>query len=214
MRRCKYGIINVSEVSDTDKIPINGVVAIASSTGGPKALQSVIPRLPADFPAPVLIVQHMQAGFTKSLAERLNMVSPLTVKEAEEGEALEKGYVYLAKSGMHMQVKKKPGVRYVIHYSDEPAREGVKPCANYLYESLAEIGFETIICVVMTGMGADGTAGIRYLKQKKKVTVIAQEKSTCAVYGMPRSVVEANLADKTIPLEEIAGEIMISMGVM
>ena len=136
------------------------------------------------------------------------------MKEAEEGEALKKGYVYLAKTGMHMQVKKKPGAQYVIHYTDEPVREGVKPCANYLYESLAETGFETVVCVVMTGMGADGRDGIRYLRQKKKVTVIAQEKSTCAVYGMPRSVVEANLADKTIPLEEIAGEIMISMGVM
>lgn len=214
MRRCEYGIINVSEVNDTEKIPMNGVVAIASSTGGPKALQSVIPRLPADFPVPVLIVQHMQAGFTKFLAERLNTLSALTVKEAEEGEALKKGYVYLAKTGMHMQVKKKSGAQYVIHYTDEPVREGVKPCANYLYESLAETGFETVVCVVMTGMGADGRDGIRYLKQKKKVTVIAQEKSTCAVYGMPKSVVEANLADKTIPLEEIAGEIMISMGVM
>ena len=104
MRRHEYGIINVSEVNDTEKIPMNGVVAIASSTGGPKALQSVIPRLPADFPVPVLIVQHMQAGFTKSLAERLNTLSALTVKEAEEGEALKKGYVYLAKTGMHIIV--------------------------------------------------------------------------------------------------------------
>lgn len=195
-------------------MPMNGVVAIASSTGGPKALQSVIPKLPADFPVPVLVVQHMQAGFTKPLAERLNGISALTVKEAEEGETLKNGYVYLSKSGMHMRVKKKPGACHVIHYTDEPSREGVKPCANYLFESLADSGYEDIACVVMTGMGADGRDGIRYLKTKKKITVIAQEKSTCAVYGMPRSIVEAKLADKIIPLDEITKEIMNSMGVM
>lgn len=101
MRRHEYGIINVSEVNDTEKIPMNGVVAIASSTGGPKALQSVIPRLPADFPVPVLIVQHMQAGFTKFLAERLNTLSALTVKEAEEGEALKKGMCTLQNRYAH-----------------------------------------------------------------------------------------------------------------
>ena len=101
----------------------------------------------------------------------------------------------------------------MIRYSDEPSREGVKPCANYMYESLINSKFDEIICVVMTGMGADGTKGIINLKEKKKVHVIAQEQSTCAVYGMPRSVVNAGLADQIVPLEQIAQEILLTAGV-
>lgn len=207
-----YNVEN--EVNDTEKKSLNGVMAIASSTGGPKALQSVIPLLPADFPYPILIVQHMPVGFTRQLADRLNELSSLSVKEAEEGDVLQKGFVYLSKSGMHMQVKKKPGAKHVIHYTDEPPREGVKPCANYLFESLAQTGFQHVLCVVLTGMGADGRDGIRYLKQKKNAYVIAQEKESCAVYGMPRRVVEASLCDKEIPLDEMAKEIITSMGVI
>ena len=108
----------------------------------------------------------------------------------------------------------KPGGKYVLHYSDEPTREGVKPCANYMYESLQKSDFEEVVCVVMTGMGADGTAGITNLKKEKKVHVIAQEQSTCAVYGMPRSVVKAGLADQVVPLDQIAQEIILNVGVM
>ena len=151
----------------TVSVPGNKIVAIASSTGGPKALQSVIPKLPADLDAPVLIVQHMPKGFTASFAERLNSLSEITVKEAAEGDELQKGVVYLAMGGSHMNVKKAFGGKYLIHYTDEPAREGVKPCANYMYESLADSGYDNIICTVMTGMGADGTEGIRNLKNKK-----------------------------------------------
>lgn len=191
------------------------IVAIASSTGGPKALQSVIPKLPPDLKAPVLIVQHMPAGFTASLAERLDSLSRIHVKEAAEGDLLEAGNVYLSCGGKHMNVASAAGGRYRIHYSDEPAREGVKPCANYMYESLIESDFDEVICVVMTGMGADGTKGIEHLKAAgRKVHVIAQEESTCAVYGMPKSLVNAGLADQILPLEQIAQEITVNMGVM
>lgn len=188
------------------------IVAIASSTGGPKALQQVIPLLPENLRVPVMVVQHMPAGFTKSFADRLNTLSKIAVKEAEEGDLLEAGMVYIARGGVHMNAVEKAG-RTSIHYSDEPSREGVKPCANYMYESLMDCAYEEIECVVLTGMGADGTQGIAHLKEKKKIHVIAQEKSTCAVYGMPRSVVEAGLADQVLGIEKIAQEIILNVGV-
>ncbi len=192
----------------------NKIVAIASSTGGPKALQSVITRIPKDIKCPVVIVQHMPAGFTASLAERLNSLSEVTVSEAKDGDVLERGHVYLAMGGKHLNVDMKTGGKYVIRYSDEPSREGVKPCANYMYESLIKSSLDEVVCVVLTGMGADGTKGITALKEKKKVHVIAQEQSTCAVYGMPKSVVNAGLADQIVPLEQIAQEIILSAGVL
>ena len=188
------------------------VVAIASSTGGPKALQKLIPLLPSDLSAPVLIVQHMPAGFTEALAERLDTLSELAVKEAQEGDVLLPGNAYLARGGKHMNVVKS-GAKHVIHYTDEPHREGVRPCANYMYESLVDCGYDEVICAVLTGMGADGTAGIKNLKEKKKVTVFAQNEETCAVYGMPRSIVLSGLTDNGLTLEQIAQEIIRNVGV-
>lgn len=192
--------------------PGTQIVALASSTGGPKALQAVIPKLPANLKVPVVVVQHMPAGFTASLAERLNSLSEVSVKEAAEGDVLVPGSVYVAMGGKHLNILNMAG-KYTIHYSDEPAREGVKPCANYMYESLMDSKFDRIVCVVMTGMGADGTEGIVHLKEKKKIHVIVQEASTCAVYGMPKSAVNAGLADQVVPLEQIAQEIITNVGV-
>lgn len=192
--------------------PGSQIVALASSTGGPKALQAVIPKLPANLKAPVVIVQHMPSGFTASLSERLNTLSELNVKEAAEGDVLLPGNVYIAMGGKHLNILSMGG-KYTIHYSDEPAREGVKPCANYMYESLMDSRFDRILCVVLTGMGADGTQGIMHLKEKKKIHVIVQEASTCAVYGMPKSAVNAGLADQAVPLEQIAQEIITNVGV-
>ncbi len=189
------------------------IVAIASSTGGPKALQKLIPLLPSNLNAPVMIVQHMPAGFTEALAGRLNMLSPIAVKEAAEGDVLLPGQVYLARGGRHMKAVKS-GARHLIRYSDEPPREGVRPCANYMYESLGACSFEEVVCAVLTGMGADGTAGIKNLKLKKKITVFAQSEATCAVYGMPRSVVLAGLSGRGISSEQIAQEIVKNVGVV
>lgn len=194
------------------RTPGTKVVAIASSTGGPKALQEVIPRLPAELDAPVLLVQHMPKGFTASLADRLNELSPIRVKEAQEGEEVVCGTVYVAMGGMHMNVRR-VGSKCVIHYSDEPSREGVKPCANYMYESLADSRYDKIICVVMTGMGADGTAGIKNLETTRQIHVIAQNQETCTVYGMPKAVVTAGLSDQVVPLNQIAQEIILNVGV-
>lgn len=193
--------------------PGSKIVAIASSTGGPKALQSVVPRLPAELDAPVLIVQHMPKGFTASLAERLNNLSALSVKEAAEGDEVKAGNVYVAMGGQHMNVVMSSAGRCTIHYTDEPNREGVKPCANYMYESLAASSYDKIVCVVMTGMGADGTEGIRNLEASKKIHVITQDQATCTVYGMPKSAVTAGLSDQSVPLEQIAQEIILNVGV-
>ena len=173
-------------------------------------MQAVIPKLPGDLNVPVLIVQHMPAGFTASLADRLNHLSQLTVKEATEGTALEKNHVYIAKGGKHLVVKPK-GKEMVLQFLDAPVREGVKPCANYLFESLAESTCEEIICVVMTGMGADGAEGIANLKKSKKVTVITQDEKSCAVYGMPKSVIKAGLSDITVSLDNLADAIVKSV---
>jgi two-component system chemotaxis response regulator CheB len=194
-------------------VPGNKIVAIASSTGGPKALQSVIPNLPSDIDAPVLLVQHMPKGFTASLAERLNSLSAVTVKEAAEGMELEKGTVYVAMGGLHMNVAVNLKGKATIHYTDEPNREGVKPCANYMFESLSKSTYDNILCVVMTGMGADGTEGIKNLSLRKKIHVISQNQETCTVYGMPKSVEKAGLANQVVGLDQIAQEIILHVGV-
>ena len=188
------------------------VVALACSTGGPRALQYVIPYLPKELAAPVLIVQHMPQGFTKSLADRMNSISPITVSEAAEGDVLEAGHVYIARGGAHMKVRSQGG-KHVIYYTDEPQREGVKPCANYMYESLIDSRYSKVLCVVLTGMGADGTEGIVNLSQKKKIHVIAQDEATSAVYGMPRSIAATGKADQVVALQQIAQEIIMNVGV-
>ena len=189
------------------------VVAIASSTGGPKALMEVLPYLPADLDAPVLVVQHMPAGFTDSLAKRIDSVSKLKVQEASDGMILEKGNVYIAKGGFHMEIRHKNRADRICLF-DGCTREGVKPCANYMFESLANSKFQEVVCVVLTGMGADGTEGIENLKNSKTVYVITQSKETCAVYGMPRAVDMAELTNESVPLDKVAEAIIKNVGVM
>ena len=191
----------------------NRLVALACSTGGPKALQSVIPYLPDNMDAPMVLVQHMPMGFTRSMADRLNEVSKITVKEAEEGDVLEKGCVYIAPGGKHMEVQKKPDGRHVVRLNDEPAIGGLRPCANVNYESLRNSGYDEIVCVVLTGMGADGTGGILSLKQKKNIHVIAQDAQSCIVYGMPKAIAEAGAVDEVVPLTEVAQTIIKNVGV-
>ena len=189
------------------------LIAIASSTGGPKALQQVICKLPKNINAPILIVQHMSEGFTKSLAARLNELSEVKVVEATGGERLEKGIVYLAKGGSQMRVVKK-GSEYVIDINTaEPARNGLKPCADIMLESLAKLVFDDITCVVLTGMGGDGTMGIRQLNEASNIYVIGQDEATSTVYGMPKVVYEAGLTDVVLPLGQIAEEITKNVGV-
>ena len=204
----------VVELVSTSASKITGsrIVAIASSTGGPRALQSVIPKLPKNLKTPVVLVQHMPEGFTASLAERLDSLSEVNVKEAAEGDVLQPGCVYISRGGKHMHIIKQGG-KSVIHYVDGPTREGVRPCANFMYESLMDSDYDEICCVVLTGMGADGTEGIKNLKGKKKVYVIGQEESTCTVYGMPKAVATAGLVDQVVKLDNVAQEIIMNVGV-
>lgn len=190
----------------------NPLVAIACSTGGPMALTEVIPMLPARLNAPVLLVQHMPKGFTAPMAERLNRTSAVTVKEAEEGEKIVNGRVYVAPGGKHLGVKKSGEGEHVIKILDMPPRNSLKPCADIMYESLAESDYDDITCVVMTGMGSDGTAGIIRLGQKKNIFVLAQDEQTCVVYGMPRAVAMAGVANSIVPLQKIAEEITARVG--
>ncbi|MGN0156442.1 MAG: chemotaxis response regulator protein-glutamate methylesterase [Lachnospiraceae bacterium] len=210
----KKSVETIEKIVRRESAKITGkrIVAIACSTGGPRALQSILPQLPDNLKAPIVLVQHMPVGFTLPFAQRMDSLSKLHIVEAKEGETLEDGVVYLAQSGHHMNLVKQ-GNKVSVHYSDEPAREGVRPCANYMYESLAECDYDEVICVVMTGMGADGTEGIANLKKKKKTYVIAQDGETCVVNGMPGSIVKAGLSDQIVPLPMIAQEIILHVGV-
>ncbi len=189
------------------------LVAIACSTGGPKALQQVVPKLSASLGCSVLIVQHMPEGFTASLANRLNEISMVKVKEAEHLEGIAEGTVYIAKGGYQMRFGTAEQGKAVLTITQEPAKNGLKPCADYMFESLAESGFSEIICVVLTGMGGDGTYGIKKLKEKKNIYVIAQDEATSTVYGMPKVVRDAGLVNEVVPLEQIASAIQRSLGV-
>lgn len=191
----------------------NKLVALACSTGGPKSLQSVIPLLPKTMDAPIVLVQHMPKGFTKSMAERLNELSLVTVKEAEEGDVLEKGHVYVAPGGSHLKVVKNKDGSHKIHLDDSPAIGGLKPCANIMYDSLKDCGYDEVCCVVLTGMGADGAKGIAELYEKKKIFTIAQDESSCVVYGMPRAVAEAGIVNQVVPLKDVASTIIMNVGV-
>jgi len=189
------------------------LVALACSTGGPKALQSVIPKLPKNLDAPMVLVQHMPKGFTKSLADRLNELSEINVSEACEGDVLENGHVYIAPGGLHMEVKKTTDGSHKITLNDMPAIGGLRPCANVTYDSLRNCGYDEIICVVLTGMGADGTNGILSLEKKKPIYVISQTAETCVVYGMPKAIYEAGVTDQVVPLENVAAAITKYVGV-
>ena len=189
------------------------IVALACSTGGPKSLQQVIPMLPKNLDAGVVLVQHMPAGFTASLAARLNEISDINVKEGADGDVIQKGWVYIAPGGKHIEVVKKAS-EYVIKLNDEPPIDGLRPCANVMYKSLVQCNYDEITCVVLTGMGADGTEGIKTLSAShKKIHVIAQDEDSCVVYGMPKAIAQTGLVDEVVPLNKIAETITKNVGV-
>lgn len=189
------------------------LVALACSTGGPKSLQQVIPMLPKNLDAGIVMVQHMPAGFTASLAQRLNEMSEITVKEAADGDIISKGVVYLAPGGKHLRIVKS-GMNNKIKLSDEPAIEGLRPCANIMFESLCNTDYDELTCVVLTGMGADGTNGIKGIAARhKRMHVIAQDENTCVVYGMPKALAQTGLVDEVLPLNQIAEAITKNVGV-
>ncbi len=178
------------------------VVGIGISTGGPAALQEVFSKLPEDLPFPILVVQHMPPLFTKSLANRLNSLSQVNVKEAENMDILQNGWAYVAPGGMQMTVNKQG--RLVI--SKEP-NTLFKPSADVMFKSVAEMFGSRSVGIIMTGMGNDGTDGLRYIQQKSGY-VIAQSPESCVVSGMPSSVINAKIANEVVPLKDIPQVIM------
>jgi two-component system chemotaxis response regulator CheB len=177
------------------------VCGIGVSTGGPQTLIKIIPELPPNFPAPVLIVQHMPPIFTKQLAERLNSLSRLRVKEAEEGELIKDGVVYIAPGDYHMEVKKENAlVKIKLHQG--PPRNFCRPSVDELFESLAEIYNGNTLALILTGMGSDGKEGAKKIKEKGGV-VLAQDAESSVVFGMPKAVIEEGLADEVVNLSKI-----------
>lgn len=183
------------------------VVAIGTSTGGPAALNTLFRALPKTLPAGVLIVQHMPPGFTASLAQRLNDLGNMPVKEAEDGDLILPGQALLAPAGWQMEAVRESSVAKVRLSKESPIKTLFKPSVDVLFLSIAEVFGGNSIGVVMTGMGNDGTRGLRAMKEKNAIG-LAEDESTCIVYGMPRSVTEAGLVDKTVPLPNLAREIV------
>ncbi|MCA9232043.1 MAG: chemotaxis response regulator protein-glutamate methylesterase [Planctomycetales bacterium] len=178
------------------------VVGIGVSTGGPVALNRLLPKFPANFPCPILLVQHMPPLFTKSLADDLNRICPMEVKEASEGMTAEPGQVLIAPGGAQMRVTKLGG-RPVVQITNDPPERNCKPAVDYLFRSIAHHYGDRAVAAILTGMGDDGTLGCKLLK-RAGATILAQDEQSCVVYGMPRSVVEAGLADHVGPLDDLA----------
>lgn len=191
----------------------HNLIVIGTSTGGPRALQSVIPLLPEDLPASILIVQHMPPGFTKSLADRLNTMSSITVKEAEDGEKILPGHAYIAPGSFHLKIKEKQSHDIFLQLTKEDPVSGHRPSVDALFESVSKHVHKNIIAVVMTGMGSDGSRGVKKLKDNTECYVIAQDEASSIVYGMPRSAVNTGTVDDIVPLNEIANYILRKLGV-
>ncbi len=184
-------------------------VVIATSTGGPPALQALIPSLPASFRASVLIVQHMPAGFTRSLADRLALRSVLPVREAQDGEPVTPGQVLIAPAGIHMKLRRR-GERVKVWLDEEPQTALHRPSADILMTSAAKIFGARALGVVLTGMGADGVIGLRAIRDAGG-RVFAESEETSVIYGMPKAAVEAGLVERSVPLYRMADEILAAV---
>lgn len=207
--------VNVSSVVPEVKKPqiewsrtSKKIVLIGTSTGGPRALQEVITKIPKTIQAPILIVQHMPAGFTKSLASRLDQLSEITVKEAEQGDILQNGVAYIAPGGYHLKLRKVGTSFGVVLDNDEPPRSGHRPSVDVMFEDVSQIKDFDKVAVIMTGMGHDGSKGLKALKSTGNVIAISESADTCIVYGMPKAAVETQLVDEVADVDDIAQIIM------
>ncbi|WP_338029432.1 chemotaxis response regulator protein-glutamate methylesterase [Gracilibacillus halophilus] len=179
------------------------IVTIGASTGGPRALQQVLTSLPKSFPAPITIVQHMPPGFTKSLADRLNKLSSIHVKEAENGEKLEKGTAYIAPGGRQMEISQN-GVELICHVTKKEPINGHEPSVDVLFRSVAQLKKCHPISVILTGMGSDGASGLLDLKKHHPRTIaMSQSEQSCVVYGMPQAAEKTGFIDYVLHLPEI-----------
>jgi two-component system chemotaxis response regulator CheB len=192
--------VTVGPLPEPGKLGPFDVLLVASSTGGPQALARIIPALPADFPAPVAIVQHMPKDFTASLAKRLDSRSQLSVVEATEGLLLQRGMAVVAPGGRHLLLKPDGGLHCTL--SEAPPLNSVRPAADFLFLSAADLKGVRALALILTGMGRDGAKGAKALKAKGGY-VIAESSETAVVFGMPRSVIEAGAADAVLPLDKL-----------
>lgn len=195
----------VSKLSHMSKLIIIGI-----STGGPKALHEIMPDFPRDLDAGILIVQHMPPGFTNSLANRLNTFASIEVKEAADREEIKNGCAYIAPGDYHLHVEnRKISTRNILftRLNDGPRRSNLKPSVNELFESVAQHWNGKLVAVIMTGMGNDGTESLPAVKARG-AAIIAEDQSTCTVYGMPKSAIETGLVDAVVPLNQIVKEIL------
>jgi two-component system chemotaxis response regulator CheB len=190
--------------------PASSAVVIASSTGGPRALAAIVPQLTRDLPAAVFIVQHMPAGFTKSMAKRLDVVCPLIIDEAEHGEGVVNGRVYVAPGGQHMTVVN--GVDGpAIALEDSAPVWGVRPAADVLFRSAAAVFGRSTVAVVLTGMGRDGADGARAIRDAGGRALV-QDRDTATIFGMPQAALTVAGADRVAPLSEIGPAIVELIG--
>ena len=190
------------------------LVAIASSTGGPQALKSLITGIKVNIDIPVVVVQHMPEDFTASLAERINGKASLNVAEAKNGDLLKPNHVYIAKGGRQLKIKEKMKGIYTIDITDESIVSNLRPCADVMYKSLIGCSFKKVLCVVLTGMGSDGTEGLLELKKHKRIGVITQDEKSCVVYGMPKSVDDRGLSDISCDIKDMASVLEKELGVL
>lgn len=188
---------------------VRDLVAIGVSTGGPPAVQKVLSGLPKDFPAAIVIAQHMPAAFTGPFAKRLDGVCQVSVKEAENGDRLMPGHVFIAPGGKHLKLHQRVS-RVEIEITTDPVEALYKPSANVLVGSAAEAVGRRALGVILTGMGSDGMEGVKVLKQKGG-RALAQSDASCVVYGMPKAIVDAGLADEIVDIEEMAQAIMANL---
>lgn len=194
------------EAPDRPAVPARRLVAVAASTGGPRALNELVSRLPADLPAALVVVQHMSPGFTQALARRLGKNTCLPVSEAAEGETPAEGRVYVAPAGRHLLVTGVPGA-WRFASSDAPPRNGVKPAADLTLSSIAEAAGRNAVGVVLTGMGKDGAKGLLDMRQAGASTY-AQDEDSCVVYGMPKAAVETGAAARQAPIPRIVASFL------
>jgi two-component system, chemotaxis family, protein-glutamate methylesterase/glutaminase len=186
------------------------VVAIGTSTGGPPALQRIIPRLPAAFAGTILVVQHMPVGFTRSLAERLDQRSMLPVREAEDGEPLVPGQVLIAPAGRHLKVRRRGSQAPRVWLDDEPLAALHRPSVDVLMSSVARAYGPRVLGIVLTGMGTDGVEGLRAIRAAGGRT-LAESEESCVIYGMPKAALEAGVAERAVPLALMADEILAAV---
>lgn len=179
------------------------IVVIGTSTGGPRALQQVLMSLPADFPVPILVVQHMPPNFTKSLADRLNTLARIEVKEAVHGEVIKKGVAYIAPGNYHMKARQ-VGTSLAVELTQEPQRNGHRPAVDVLFDSISSLKRINKICIVLTGMGKDGAEGIKQIKKMdNEALFLAESEESSIVYGMPAAAVATNHINQVVHLNEI-----------